>query len=292
MKRVCILALDGLEYDLVEEFDLENIKQVEYGKTDVSMFKVVTTPVLWASFITGLPEEKHGLDIGAIPHWEKPYIETLRRLSIKMKLDRIKGKGRILEKLGFAHRAFYEMAVKDFRSRNLKTLFSVIPNSEALSVPPYQKWIDQETQLLLREAFDKKEKASVFEEHMWNIFEQKREKCIKIIQEGDWNLFMTHFMATDLLGHLFAGNPTKMFGVYIKAEQLVEDVKNLIGDETLLLIVSDHGMKTFGKGIYGEHSDHGFYSSNIPLNLKNPKITDFFHLIVKTLTQQPTTNPP
>lgn len=283
LKRVCILALDALEYDLVEEFDLENIKQHEYGKIDISMFKHLATPIIWASFITGLPPEKHGLERQAIPQWNNFFIDTLRRVSIKMQLGRIKGKGKILELLGFEHRAFYEKTLEEFRKSKLPVLFNVVPNAKALSVPPYQKWIHSETQLLLKQAIETEEKTSTFEKHVWSIFEQKREKCIKIIQEVDWNLFMTHFMATDLLGHLFAGNSTKMFGVYIKAEQLVEDVKSLIGEETLLLIVSDHGMKTFGKGIYGEHSDHGFYSSNIPLNLKNPKITDFFHLIVEKL---------
>jgi len=282
---VCILALDALEYDLVEEFDLKNIKQQEYGKIDVTIFKHLATPIIWASFITGLPPEKHGLDRETIPQWNNLVIDKLRWLSTKMQLGRIKGKGKILEFLGFEHRAFYEKTLEEFKKRKLQTLFSVIPNSEALSVPPYQKWIDSETQLLLKQAVEKEEKIGTFEQHIWSIFEQKRDKCIKNIREGNWNLFMTHFMFTDLLGHLYAGNLTKMFGVYIRAEQLVEDVKKIIGDETLLLVVSDHGMKTFGKGIYGDHSNHGFYSSNVQLNLVNPKITDFFNVIVKTLTE-------
>lgn len=282
MRSICILALDALEYDLVEEFNLKHIKQLEYGKIDISMFKDLATPVIWASFITGLPPEEHGLDINTVPHWPSSVIDKLRHLSIKMKLDQIKGKGRILELLGFEHRAFYEEMITDFRSRQMDTLFDVIPNAKALSVPPYQKWIDRETQLLLKQAIEKEEKISTFEQHVWNIFEEKRDKCLDIIREGDWNLFMTHFMFTDLLGHLYAGNLTKMFGVYAKAEQLVEDMKKMLRDETFLLIVSDHGMKTFGQSVYGEHSDHGFYSSNLPLELENPKITDFFDLIVKT----------
>ena len=285
MRRVCILALDALEYDLVEQFNLENIKQQEYGKTDISNFKDLATPIIWASFISGLPPEKHGLDIKAVPRWRSPAIDKLRQLTIKVGLDRIKGKGRLLELLGFEHRPFYEEMITDFRITQTETFFDIIPNAKALSVPPYQKWIATETQLFLRQAIDNEEKLNAFEEHVLKIFERKREKCLKTLQEGDWNLFMTHFMFTDLLGHLYAGNATKMFGVYIKAEQLVEDAKKLIDDETLLLIVSDHGMKSIGKGTFGEHSDHGFYSSNFPLSLEKPKMTDFFPLIVKTLTQ-------
>lgn len=283
MKRVCILALDALEYDLVEEFDLKNIKQLEYGKIDVSMFKDLVTPIVWASFISGLPPEKHGLDINAVHYWHSSVIDKLRHLSIKIKLDRIKNKGRILELLGFERKFIYDQMMAQFKNRKIQTFFDIVPKAEALSVPPYQKWIERETQLLFSQAIQK-DKIGPFEQHVWNIFERKKDKCIKIIQEDDWNLFMAHFMFTDLLGHLFAGNLTKMFGIYLKAEELVEDVKKILGDETLLLIVSDHGMKTFGKGIYGEHSDHGFYSSNVQLNLVNPEVTDFFHLIVKTLT--------
>ena len=285
MKRICILALDALEYDLVEEFNLENIKQREYGKIDVRMFKDLATPIIWASFISGLPPEKHGLNIRAIPHWHSSVIDKLRQLSIKIGLDRIKGKGRILELIGFEHRPFYEEMITEFKYRKIETLFDIIPNAKALSVPPYQKWIAPETQLFLRQAIDNEAERTPFEEHVLQIFRRKREKCLKTIEERDWNLSMTHFMFTDLLGHLFCGNLTKMFGVYIKAERLVEEVKKFIGAETLLLIVSDHGMKPIGKGTFGEHSDHGFYSSNIPLNLEKPKMTDFFPLIVKTLTQ-------
>jgi len=285
LRRVCIVALDALEYDLVEEFNLESIKQLEYGRIDVSSFHDLATPVIWASFITGLGPEKHGVSVQEVQVWKNPVIDKLRQFSIKIKLDRIRGKGKILRKLGFECRGFWEKTVEEFRNRKIETLFDVIPNTKALSVPPYQKWIARETQLLLKEAIEKEEKRSVFEEHVWNVFEQKRGKCISIISEDRWNLFMVHFMFTDLLGHIYAGNLTKMFGVYIRAEQLVEDLKKIIGDETLLLIVSDHGMKPSGEGIWGKHSAHGFYSSNLPLKVENPKITDFFDLIVDTLTK-------
>lgn len=39
LEHVCILALDALEYHLVEEYDLKAVKQKEYGKIDVSTFK-------------------------------------------------------------------------------------------------------------------------------------------------------------------------------------------------------------------------------------------------------------
>lgn len=37
--KVCIVALDALEYDLVQKFYCENLKQKEYGKIDLTEFK-------------------------------------------------------------------------------------------------------------------------------------------------------------------------------------------------------------------------------------------------------------
>ncbi len=277
-KHVCILALDGLEYDLVEEFNLETIKQREYGKIDVSTFKDLATPIIWASFITGQPPEKHGLD--EIVAWRNPVVQKLRRLSIKLGLDRIKGKGKIFELLGFKHGQFYDIMIEEFKNREAKTLFDIIPNSRAFSVPPYQVWISEETQRLMKEALDNPKRTWLFEEHVWKVFERKREKCLENIRKHDWKLFMAHFMFTDLLGHFFVGNSARMFEVYSEAERFVDDVAKILPKETLLLVVSDHGMKRFGEGMFGDHSDHGFYSSNVELSLVNPKITDFFDLVV------------
>jgi len=283
LKRVCILALDALEYDLVENFDLKGIKQVEYGKIDVTMFKELSTPIIWASFITGQPPEKHCVSLKPVSRWKNPLLQRLRELFIKGKLNKIKRKGRILKLFGFQEMSYHERIVKDFENRNSKTMFHIVPDAVALSVPPYRRWIDPETSSIMRQALENVEQLDYLEDHVWGIFGQKEKKCLDLLRDPKWSLFMAHFMFTDLLGHVFAGNLTKMFKVYAEAEKLVEEVSEIVGKETLLLIVSDHGMKPIGEGIYGDHSDHGFYSSNLQLGLRRPKITDFFDLMLKIL---------
>lgn len=90
MKRVVILGLNALEHDLVEKFDLRNLKQKEYGKIALRDFKLIITPTIWASFITGLPPERH--KVYGILKWENTFLENLKRLSIKLGLDKIKNK--------------------------------------------------------------------------------------------------------------------------------------------------------------------------------------------------------
>jgi len=63
--RVIILGIDGLEYSLVRKWKLTNIMQKIYCKTDLSDYKVIVTPPIWGSMLTGkIDEEIMGI-------WEK-----------------------------------------------------------------------------------------------------------------------------------------------------------------------------------------------------------------------------
>lgn len=286
LTKVCILALDALEYDLVKQFNLQDIMQREFGKVDISMFRVLATPIIWGSFITGKLPEQHGIS-RELTQWRNPVLEKLRRVIIKLKLDRTRarGKGKLLTSLGFHTIATsHEDLVMKFRRQNPQTLFDVVPNAIALSVPPYQTWRDPKNIGLMKKVLDGEETKDNFEKQVWRVFKKKREKYMKILSE-DWDLFMAHFMFTDSIGHMFAGDMEKMIEAYLVAEDLVKKTKVNISDDTFLLIVSDHGMKQFKKTTYGLHSNHGFYSSNIELSLNYPKITEFYSIITKMLKE-------
>ena len=51
--EIIILGIDGLEYNLVKEWRLKNITQEAYRKLDLSDYKVVVTPPIWGSMLTG-----------------------------------------------------------------------------------------------------------------------------------------------------------------------------------------------------------------------------------------------
>lgn len=57
-----MVALDGLDYELIKEFGLGNIKQDEFSKMDKQTgMNSVKTSELFASFITGKTNESHGV---------------------------------------------------------------------------------------------------------------------------------------------------------------------------------------------------------------------------------------
>ena len=55
ISKVLILGIDAIEYDLVEEWDLKNLKQKEYGKTILPLApgQEPATVIIWPCFITG-----------------------------------------------------------------------------------------------------------------------------------------------------------------------------------------------------------------------------------------------
>ena len=61
--KVLILGIDAIEYDLIEEWNLKNLKQKEYGKIKVPITKNLDEPateIVWPCFITGKEPEEMG----------------------------------------------------------------------------------------------------------------------------------------------------------------------------------------------------------------------------------------
>jgi len=62
--RLCIICLDGLEYDLVERFNLKTLMQVEYGKVNLDLIRrnsnYPCTVDCWSTFLSG--RFKHKVD--------------------------------------------------------------------------------------------------------------------------------------------------------------------------------------------------------------------------------------
>lgn len=284
MEKICIIALDALEYNLVKEFDLKGLMQKEWGTIDVTMFQDLATPIVWGSFITGLPLEKHGLKLKEFTKPHKLLRLVPENLRHKLPFQTRKSFFKTTRIKKERHET-YEDIREQFKKRNLTTLFD-IPNSVAISVPPYQQWIKPKTVRLVEETVEKKIPFVIFEEHVRSIFLRKKRKLLNAVRWGDWRLLMAHFMFTDLLAHFKIRNKQKMLEVYSEAGSLVEEVKDHLGEKTVLLIVSDHGMKFDEELKFGDHTAHGFYSCNRELGLANPKITDFYSIIINRFKQQ------
>jgi len=284
INKVLILGIDALEYELVEKWDLKNLKQEEYGKVELPLMNLqeAATVIIWPCFITGKKAKEMGFStIHVFPSPLQVIVENIypyfRRYLIdynaKNVEEKIKGKqtfldnvAHLLKKLGLLH----SPCRKDIRS---ETIFDVIPDSMHLHVPVYDNNAFPPYRKMVVEAISNPAKRPLVELAALNEFKQRTKEVFEWLGKGNWRLFMQYFYVLDGIQHVFYNQPKKIAKFYLMFDEFVRKVREKIENDTLLLIVSDHGQKN------GIHTNYGFYSVNKPLGLKNPKLIDFRWII-------------
>ena len=273
--RVLILAYDGLEYELVMKWKLKNIMQKRYGKYRSAIsprYGKPHTPSAWTTIITGKPPEEHGID----DWWS--FGKVLDWIRYKPPLKWIKGKRLFLRKLGI------ELKPKIVGREHIrhKTIFDLTAPSIAVNVPAWNEPTEP------HEEYAEALKKSVNEylRVVWK-WHKKRVNNFWDSFHKDWKLLMAWFDLVDIIGHVCIAKCTReLWKGYIALDKLAKDVSQKIQEDTLLLIISDHGMKPTPDGT-GDHSRHGFWSINKDLEWFNPReAIDFYQLIRKALEQK------
>ncbi len=219
---ITIIAVDALEYSLVEEFNLRGIKQKFYGKTDITEFSQPRTMVLWSSFMTGQNKEAEILAKGDREMWNTriPLEETFFS-----RFDNPK----IIDLPGYN----YDLNQHSRERELLKAYFS---------------------------AEDEEKKKEIKKEYNDLSFAHHRkikEEFFKALGE-DHDLVLGYFSVADVIGHLNFGNRLLMKMIYRDIEDIVKTAEAKAPGKKIVL--SDHGMKPVGA--YGDHSDYGFWSTN------------------------------
>jgi len=282
ISKILILGIDALEYNLVEEWDLKNLKQEEYGETilplkreDGYFYSEPSTLIMWPSFITGSTPKKHGVDTIKIYPFNSLYklYLTISSPSSEDHLTPIASQKTLKRKLAdkISHVISQMKLSREPIGADIKssTMFD-IPNSIHLHVPVYDDDAFPSYKKKIVEAIENKAYMPIFEMECKKEFNQRTKEVFEWLERKDeWNLFMQYFFVLDGVQHAFFNNVKKIAKFYIMFDEFVGKVREKIDDDTLLLIVSDHGQH---KGI---HTTHGFYSSNKPLGLKNPELIDF-----------------
>lgn len=282
--KVFILAIDGLEYNLVEKWDLKNLKQTVYGKGKSFITRDVPyTPTMWTSFITGKYPEEHKINTW----WTWGIFEHFKKLPI---ISKIRGKGKFLKLFGINPRRLVKRT--DWKV-NIETIFDKIRPSIPLFIPAYnesEKFHQFEKELnifdLIRKRGNEKMPIETLEEIILKNHQKRKEIMFEEI-EKDWKLFMVWFDLCDLFGHVFwTINFPKIRWAYYEFDSLVKKIKEKIKDKYLFLIVSDHGMELSEDGVTGNHSDHFFWSLNIKTDWRPKDFTSFFDFIIENAKKE------
>jgi hypothetical protein len=179
-----ILAIDALEYELVERFHCGHLLQKFYGKTDISEFSEPRTMVLWSSFMTGMNLEAEILAKGDRGMWDTTIDHSRTFFS---RFDN----PCVIDLPGYS----YDLAEHEQERSLLKQFF------------------DAKTQ-------DGKERVkSEYNKRAFAFHRKIREAFSKALRE-DHDLVLGYFSIADVIGHLNFGNMPLMKMIYRDLDEI------------------------------------------------------------------------
>ncbi|KYC53476.1 MAG: hypothetical protein AMQ22_00266 [Candidatus Methanofastidiosum methylothiophilum] len=186
---IVILAIDALEYTLVEKYQCENLKQKYYGKTDISEFSEPRTMVLWSSFMTGENKEKEILKLGDKEMWNA-------RFDIKETFFYNFQSPKIIDLPGFS----YDKKIHEEERELLKAYFSTDSTEE---------------------------KNKIRNDYNAHAFSHHREIKNQFLDamKGDHDFLLGYFSIADVIGHLNFGNSLMMKMIYKDLDEIAKEIK-------------------------------------------------------------------
>jgi hypothetical protein len=274
MGRVLIVALDGLDKELIEKYQLGSLQSQEVfgGLNNFSGITTQVTPELWASFITGSTYRDHGV-IGLKRQVSDTIyrIEKLKRFSWWRKFQGLRQK--LYSRIPFLAS---EKRKYDRRDLNTETIFEDIPNSKAIDVRSYN--IGYNYGLMKPLEFD----VDLAVEELERFTEWKKQELFDSM-EADYDMVMAHFHKADHIHHWFweVGKMDKVEETYREMDEMAAEIQQKAEEEGFdtVLFMSDHGLPDVENG---GHNENAFYSCNRELfGDKTPHITDFHDKILE-----------
>ena len=256
--KIVLFLVDGLDDLFISRNDLKSLLQEVdgcfYVDSEYCYQGQPLSPRIWGTVITGVKPSDHK----CLYWWSFGKLDLLRKA-----LSFIKGKRRILERLGFKP--------KLSRVRHT-TIFDIVRPSKAVLIPTYND--DPALHRMLEESFYRG--IDDYIKTIWKVHRIREEKMWRAL-EDEWNLFAVYFDLVDLLSHVcWTKRRVEVIKAYLEICRIVNKVKEKLGDERyLFLIISDHGFEKSPDGIGGIHSRWAFWSMNLDIGIR---IYDFTHI--------------
>lgn len=187
---IVVLAIDALEYTLVEKYQCDSLKQKYYGKTNISEFSEPRTMVLWSSFMTGENKEKEILAAGDQKMWDTK-IDINDTFFVNFENPKI------IDLPGFN----YNKKQHDHERKLLREYF---------------------------ESQDKNEKEKIKKEYNEHAFSHHRKIKAEFqeVLEGNFDFVVGYFSVADVIGHLNFGNNLMMKMIYKDLDEVAKEIKH------------------------------------------------------------------
>ena len=220
------------------------------------------------SFITGTEPANHGITVGN--RYKNPLLNWVQvNLWRPLGLTGKTGIGNLLRKW-----FRYDTCTKE--DIEVPTIFDLIDNSVAINIPSFN---ESESNKRLRELCAGYLDGTVDRDKLEFFLEANYNETMSSFFDAisrDPPLVMVHIFPLDIVGHSFYDDEETIERWYRRVDADVGKIKKMY-PKRWCLIVSDHGL------LNGKHTNYAFYSSNIPIGLKEPRLTDFKKIILKVI---------
>lgn len=284
--KLLILGFDALEYNLVERYKLNALKQKQYGKLSIPKECYTETvdffgnkvyepwsPYVWSAFLTGKTPKELGLKKENIAERTNRVINFVRKIVIKMHLESAWMKSRKM--LGWVVKRFGGERKRLILDKE-QTFLKNVDDFLAINFPMLSsEWVLDLPSSDLNE---------VVKEY-WKQYFKIRARTLQAIKDNQHTVILSYTRLLDIIGELCYGNKLMMMKAYFEINDFVKQIHEILPNGAICLIVSDHGIEVFGEK-FGKHSEHAFWSLNITTEWNPRSIIDFYSELKKLLQNE------
>lgn len=290
-----VFGIDALDPELVDPEDHPHLTLDAHGTVDSILSTVTDEPStheLWPTIITGLPPERHGLQLERGLNWENPIIDFGSSVATELLPDTVRSRiGSWL--LNNTDEAAFRTPATYYKKNNIATIFSDV-SSKTIGIPNYVVNPDEEDrEHTLRKGLgdlfqhdpNKKEKHK----HTSSDPEEFYHLCLEMsmiriartrraLRRREYELVFGYTSGLDLVGHVSYNNPEMQKQAYREMDEFVEELYNDLRPEDELVLISDHGLQD------GIHTNEAMIASTSDAIVDRiDSLLDFRHDIEKEL---------
>ena len=271
--KIIVLGIDGLEYNLVKKWKLQNILQEKYCKTDLSDYTVKVTPPIWGSMLTGKVDEeimriweKSAKIVGLKSDVKQVWWAKLGIKILDLAPDKIRTKieNKFIENIGENP---CEKSANYINDKNLINIFQFYKNPWTNGIPGFGRFDNNPTKRKLFKIALEGNKEP-FRKYVLDQYKKEKKELFNILEKKENDLVFWYTPLLDSLGHIYISESINLMNYYLEINELAGSIRSKYQDSKIY-VISDHGMEAV-KGRFGMHSDYGFFSSNTGETIEKP----------------------
>jgi len=272
-KKVVVIGPDGTPLSLVQKLivqgELPNFQRIFKDGSVRPMTSAIpsVSSVAWSSFMTGKNPGKHGIYgfLDRRPNTYDTYIPNAAVMRAETLWEILSRHGKRVVVMNvpvtYPPRQVNGILVGCFLSPKLEKATYPPQVAEQLKNMGYRIDVDP---------WQAREDRDKFLEDLYYTLDKREEAMDHFMKTEDWDFFMLQIMETDRLHHFLweemeTGDPKyapAFLKLYHKLDALLGRLYDRLGEDTTLIVMSDHGFTLMKKEVYINRwlEDHGWLS--------------------------------